>query len=59
MKMNILVPNINQCEQKDLFFKFRHKVFAACWGQVKRNSSSRQADHLYVTDKQVDTRKSL
>ena len=25
LKMSILVPNINQCGQKDLSFKVRHK----------------------------------
>jgi hypothetical protein len=28
MKMSILVPNINQCGQKDLSFKVRHKAYA-------------------------------
>jgi hypothetical protein len=28
MKMNILVPNINQSGQKDLSFKVRHKAYA-------------------------------
>ncbi len=26
MKMNTLVPNINQCGQKDLSFEVRHKA---------------------------------
>jgi len=28
MKMNILVPNINHREQKDLSFEVRHKAYA-------------------------------
>jgi len=29
MKMNILVPNINQCGQKDLSSEVRHKAYAS------------------------------
>jgi len=28
LNMNILVPNINRCGQKDLYFEVRHKAYA-------------------------------
>ena len=33
MKMSILVSNINQCGQKDLSFKVRHKAYASRYSQ--------------------------
>ena len=39
MKMNILVPNINQRGQKDLSLKVRHKVYARPLAATKKNDS--------------------
>jgi len=36
MKMNILVPNINRCGQKDLSLKVRHKAYASRCAQCKK-----------------------
>ncbi len=35
--MNILVPNINQCGQKDLSFKVRHKADAPRYLALKKH----------------------
>jgi hypothetical protein len=35
LKMSILVPNKNQCGQKDLSFKVRHKAYASRWQPFK------------------------
>jgi hypothetical protein len=37
MKMSILVSNINQCGQKDLSFKVRHKAYASRYAQCRKN----------------------
>jgi len=33
LNMNIIVPNINPCGQKDSSFKVRHKAYASRSGQ--------------------------
>jgi hypothetical protein len=40
MKMSILIPNTNQCGQKDLSFELRHKAYAARCAQGKKIISS-------------------
>ena len=37
MKMSILVSNKNQCGQKDLSLKFRHKAYAARFKTINSN----------------------
>jgi len=34
MKMNILVPNINQCGQKDSCFEVHHKAYVSHHSQL-------------------------
>ena len=36
LKMSILVSNINQCGQKDLSFKVRHKAYASRYAQCRK-----------------------
>jgi hypothetical protein len=38
MKMSILVSNINQCGQKDLSFKVRHKAYASRYQPYKETT---------------------
>jgi len=38
MKMNILVPNINRCGQKDLSLKVRHKAYACPLGVIVKST---------------------
>jgi len=39
MKMSILVPNINQCGQKDLSLKVRHKAYASRYFTRRKSKS--------------------